>query len=240
MATEIDSAILQAFFRKATLDTKMETARLLTNTNGMTTLLANLPGHVLIESTLKKDAFHKFQENITLDIRDTIRFNRILKSFKDKINVSVKDTFILLSGVNKTAHFKSASEVENFKESGIKLAYDVGVEVPMTFIKELGSNITNVDADCIELEIKDKKLIATTKGQEDTIVEQMPADYKDCKFIISAEYFNQIFNILDSQTVTLSFQNLEVYDEKRPIQIKEKGKTHSLKIWVAPFIKEVE
>ncbi len=234
---EIDAKILSDFVEKVTLKSKIAKTKLLTNSDGMFTRM-NMANHIITEGLLNKTTFHKFEEDITLDIRDTLRFGKILKSFKDKLNIGIEDVNILMRGVNKTAHFKLASDIDTFRKDPMKLDYDNGFDVPKSFIEEIKTNLTNLETDCVELEVKDKKLTVTTKGQEDTITQEMNVEYKDCKFLMSAEYFKNVMDVIDSGDVNLSFQDMEMYEKNPPLKITEKSKINKFYAWVAPFRKD--
>ena len=238
MTIEIDASILKDFISKVTVNNKMSTARFTTTSDGMFTRLIDEPKHIVTEGILNPSAFHKYEENITLNIRDTTRFSKILGSFKDKINVSVKDIHILLRGVNKTSDYKLGNEIPNHLSEKGKTEWDSGVNIPLSFLKEIKADLGNVDADCVMLEIKDKVLTATIKGQEDLMTNFMNVEYKDCKFVMASSYFNDIITLFDNDNINISFQNLELYDKNPPLQIIEKGKTHKLSVWVAPFRSE--
>ncbi len=236
---EIDSSILGHYFKRVTLDTNIPTAKLTTTPDGMLCRL-NMIGHIVTEGVLNKTAFHKFDENLMLDIRDTGRFNKMLGSFKDKLDISVEGVNILMRGVNKTAHFKLASDIENHQEKASETKYDNGMNIPKTFLEEIDKNASNVDADCVELIVKDNVLTGSTAGQEDSVKEEMKVEYKNCKFIIAKDYFKRILDVIDGETVNLSFQDMELYDKNPPLRFVDKTKSDRLSVWVAPFRKDSE
>jgi len=239
---EIDANIFVSFLKKVTLDGKISTAKFISQEDGLFTRL-NLTNHIITEATLNKIAFHKYTATKDIkpqdmDIRDTLKFKNMLNSFKDKIKVQIENPFIVLSSVNKTAHFKLASEVGNYYNEEAHTEWDNGFDVPMEFIKDVITNANNVDSESILLEVKDNNLMLLTQGQEDKIIQEMKVTYKDCLYSMQKEYFTQIFNIIDSENVNLCFQNKDLADKGAPIRILEKTKAHTLKIVVAPFSKD--
>lgn len=239
---EIDANIFETFLKKVTLGGKIATAKFISQEDGLFTRL-NLTNHIITEALLNKTAFHSYTVTADtkpedIDIRDTTKFKNILNSFKDKIKVTIENPFIVLSSVNKTAHFKLASEVDNYHNEESKVEWDNGFDIPMKLIKDIIMNANNLESESILLEVKDNNLIITTEGQEDKIVEEMKVTYKDCIFSIQAEYFSQIFGVIDSENVNLSFQNKELAEKGAPIRILEKSKAHIFKIVVAPFSKD--
>src|SRR3990167_8256246 len=195
---DIDASILQNFFKKVTLATTIPSVRLVSQSEGLFTRMS-YNDHIVVEGTLNPSAFHKYEQGLTLDIRESMRFNKIISSFKDKLNISKKDVNILMKSVNKVAYFKSANAIDNFKAEPLILQWDSGVDISMNFIKEIISNMNNVESDNITLEIKNKVLTATTKGQEDLVEETLSVTYKDCKFQMAADYFKKIFGVMDSE-----------------------------------------
>ena len=106
---QIDSSILSGFFKKATLDNKIQTSKLITIVDGMQTTL-NLIDVMRIRAWLSEKAFHKF-EQIEIEIRDNTKFSRMLKSFKGKLTIGIDSNFIKMWNDNKTAFFKRASQI---------------------------------------------------------------------------------------------------------------------------------
>jgi len=230
---QIDSSILSGFFKKISLDTKIATAKLIGVVDGTSTSLA-LMDNINVKGWLSEKVFHKF-EQVELEIRDTGKFNRLLKSFKGKISINIENNFVKMYNDNKTAFFKRASQINNWTNDVPKIQYDSGIDIPSSFIDEVLNNISTTDAKSVLFEVKDNILVVTAEGDEDNVKEQVIVQYKNAKFRISAEYFRAIFNSLENDKINISFQDLEIYERNPPLKITDKGETYKVEAWVAPF-----
>ena len=235
---EIDPQVFKNILEKGTLKNKLPQIKVIFQPDGILLRHTNPTNVAVIKMEANKSAFHKYEEGKELDIRDTSKFDKLLKSFKDKINISTDDTFINIASKTKTASFKLASEIDNVMTEDSKTNWDAGFELPYTFIKEVQEDIGNIGAEHLTLEVKSKKLMIDIPGQEDKIKHEIDVDYKDCKFTIAQTYFKDIFNAMNSEKINLSFQNLDMLKKAPPLRIMEKGKVHKLTVWIAPFSPE--
>lgn len=230
---QIDSSILSEFFKKITLDNKIPTAKLVGVVDGITTKL-KLMDVINVRGWLSEKAFHKF-EQIEIEIRNSEKFNHMLKGFKGKLSINVDGNFIKMYNDNKTAFFKRASQIDNYTENVVKVLFDSGINLTSAFIKEILSNISVTEAEYIMFEVLDNVLLVTTVGNEDKVIEQINVNYKNSKFGMSAEYFKTIFTSLENDKINISFQDIELLDKNPPCKITDKGDTYCIEVWCAPF-----
>jgi len=231
---QIDANILAKYLRVATLNGAIDMLQLKGMENGLFSG-HHASGIAFSITTLKKDAFFNYSSGETIKIRDADRFNNIIKSFKGKIELGLKDPYITIRSEGRTAHVKLAEIITNIKEEinpDAEKQFDNGFNISAAILQQIERNNNTIKANIVRISVKDNILTFTSIADEDHIEEKIEGiTYKDFTMDFQTDWTSKVFPLLEADKI-----NIAILPTKA-MRIIEDTKAMNTKILLAPSIK---
>jgi hypothetical protein len=231
MTTQIRANVLKTFIDKATVNGLVEDCKLVFTDNGISMRHKDLPGVILVEAELSKDAFEVFEKVSDINVKNSKTLSSVLKTFGENIvQIVVKDNQVVFQTENGGYQLTLAEDVVCYKDKSPELSYAGETFIPVGQLKLIVERNKIVNSDLVYVTNKDSQLALKVGKESDTADVIISSDITDeIATQFDATYFEEITKVFN-EVATVSL------DSKKPSKFVEKANGMTVTVYISKLV----